>query len=305
MRPCLLVAVLKASFVAAAAVTPLENALTASEAELELLNEAFSVFQANYTLNPDLSLLLGNKTAGIPVPDTILALALGPDTGTGTGSFLRDPDSRFPQNKVYHLRSKKDMDSHPELMDDTNNVIHFEDSNSSVYFDKDEDTWFEYLMLEPVKETPQLQSFPYMIPVSACLDSRHGSGATISRGYSVGLNIKNSLSAGSTFSFMINVTSVAIGANLGVSVGTSFTYLGSMLCTIPAGHVGQMMIQPFYIEVPPSLKRRVLYKKLQGWLQGPDLDYFQSFKQVAVHKPHHVCMVDTDPSMLLCNRITV
>lgn len=282
----LVLAILKASTTAAVAVFP--------------------VFFANYTVNNDLTLNLGNETVGVPVPETVLGLAIGgAEVNDRSGKFQREADPRFPHNKVYHLKSKKDLDKHPHLMDDKNNVIHFEDSRSSVYFDSEEDTWFDYQLDEPLTEPVQLQAFPFMIPVSACLDSRHGSGGSISRGFSVGLDIKNALTGSSTFSFMINVTSVAIGANLGISVGPSFSYLGSMLCTIPKGHIGQMMIQPFYVEVPRSLRRKFFYRKLRGWLQGPDVESFQSFKQIAVHKPHHVCMVDTDPSKLLCNRVVV
>lgn len=214
-------------------------------------------------------------------------------------SKIVNNDYEDDEETLYKMNYLSDMDKpgRADLMNNKKNSFYFMKEKKTIYYDHEREDW--YLLELNTNSYTGAFALPE-IPVSACMDSSYGSGGSISRGYEISFSIDNSLTASGSY----NISNIILGANLGISVGTSFTYSGSFDCSVGPGEMGQMFIQPFSYEVPAGRRRTVAYKKFRGIVaKGAAYEEIAKFKRIAFAKPNHSCRVVTEPSTLQCSAI--
>lgn len=196
---------------------------------------------------------------------------------------------------LYVMNLFDDMKHRKALMRNTNNLFYFKQVHSSMYYDEKEKAWYEYRIKQD--EKPKLETYPFLIPSSPCINGEDSSGGSISSTYQVQVSLSDAISGELSFA----VSPLTLTANLGFTVGTSFQFSGGYTCLVKKGEYAQLFIEPFTVEVPESKRRRVAYKRLKGVVatQG-EFEEFEKFRLIAKHKPNHYCLVTKDPSELKC-----
>ncbi|KAK6457901.1 uncharacterized protein RJT20DRAFT_27460 [Scheffersomyces xylosifermentans] len=215
----------------------------------------------------------------------------------GISTIERDDDDVV----VYILNKKEDMGNpkYKKFTENKKSVFYFKETKSSVYYDESQGDWYELQAKERQTSTPKLETYPELLPVSSCLDSSYGSGGSISVSYSLTLTMSNSLAIGGSFN--IHALTLAISAAIGTKVAGSFTASSTYTCLVGKGEYGQLLIEPFVVEIPEMARSKTWYKFLKGFVtSGQKADEMRSFKMIAFHKPNHYCMIDTDTKNLQC-----
>lgn len=223
------------------------------------------------------------------------------------GSYLRNKvlESRVEptgpnDDKLHVLDTKEDMKKYEsgKLLEDKKNIIHFKETNSSMYYDDKEETWYEVTLDK--NERFEVHSYEDLIPVSPCVESISGNQSSISYTYSIDLSVEDAL--GSELQVQLRMLPFKVTPNIEYSVTPDITFNGVFSCTIPEGQYGQLLIRPSYVISPRGWRKRVLYKPLQGFVATDDkYEEFKRFKLISKKKADHVCLIDTDPTKLQCD----
>lgn len=204
-----------------------------------------------------------------------------------------DPDDSstlYVMNSIGQMQRK----DRGNLLKNHNNKFYFKNEKLNMYYDYKDNDWYT---VEFEAQERSIKSAPFYIPVSACIDSGYGDGGSIENSYEATVTFTNSLEAATSY----NYSNILLGANLGVEVGNSFSYSGSYSCSVSKGEYSQLMIKPFYVDVPKSTRRRAIYDKSEGMvIDGKHKEEVDTFKMIISQKPNHYCMTDTNPSNLKC-----
>lgn len=182
-------------------------------------------------------------------------------------------------------------------------VVFFKATQSCVYYDFEKLDWFEYKLANTRQGSaglPRAVASQALIPVTACISSVHGNGGSISREYAVLLSVTEAVSG----TLGIKISALVFRAILSTGVGPRFSYSGSFSCTVGAGEYAQLFIEPFYIQVPESNRRRVMWDRLRGLVPRGDVwEEFERFNLIAQHRPNHVCVVERLVEKLQCDHL--
>lgn len=223
------------------------------------------------------------------------------------GSYLRNKvlESRVEStnndnDKLYVLDKKEDINKYESstLLEDKENILHFKETNTSMYYDKKEETWFEVAFDE--NERLEVHSYEDLIPVSPCVESILGNQSSISYSYNIDLSVEDALAG--ELQVQLRRLPFMITPNIEYSVTPAVTFSGVFSCTIPQGYYGQLLIRPSYVLLPSGWRKRVLYQPLKGFVATDNkYEEFKRFKLISKKKADHVCFVDTDPTKLQCD----
>ncbi|CUM64491.1 uncharacterized protein PRCAT00002096001 [Priceomyces carsonii] len=203
---------------------------------------------------------------------------------------------------LYIINNEDDMKDprKGDLMYDTKNVFLFKSSRVSLYYNETDASWYSFKLKDKLTSPVKPQTFSDLIPVTACLSSKDGDGGSVSITYEVDIQASDYLAGSGTFA--PSMSPLSLSGTLGVTVGPTFSYIGSYTCNIDAGEYGQLFIEPFYVEVPESSRIQVAYEKHKGVvLKGKKYEEFNKFKVLVKNKPNHYCVSGKTKDDLQCS----
>ncbi|ABN68717.2 predicted protein [Scheffersomyces stipitis CBS 6054] len=209
-------------------------------------------------------------------------------TDSGTYQIL------YKTNNINDLKKPK----YAHLAEDKNNAFYFVDTGSSMYYDDREGQWVE-IQKKDKSAAPKLKEVPYSIPVSACIDSRYGSGGSVTNQYSISISMSNSAGIGASINFM--ALPLGLSLTIATKVANSLSISGSYTCNIGPKQYGQLSISPKMVEVPALTRKGYYFDKMDGFVaSNSKLSELAKFKILSLYPPTHYCMVDTTPKKLQC-----
>ncbi len=178
---------------------------------------------------------------------------------------------------------------------DPSNVIRLTNGTRFVY-DGEAESWFAYdfwgnVLVEVVRD---------LVPATSCFDNVHGGlGLQFEFAYELLLSLKNSVSGGPGLGLGLG----SVSAFLGVDAGPSLSFSGTFTCYIERGRVGQLFLQPFYVSVPPMLRKKITVGP-RTISRAPHGEVVAPMRLTAKQPPHHYCVTEPalDLELLQCDR---
>lgn len=206
---------------------------------------------------------------------------------------------RFEFPTVYILSSYMDiiLPKNKDLMKDNNNILYFKMIDSIVYYDRKNSEWQEMKFANFTPESIVIKKYKELIPVTYCLDSITGSGGTISSSYQITILVTDEY-----YNTIEASLALTLSAVLGVSVNPTLSYSSSYSCSIDKGQVGRLYIEPYYVDIPSLVVRKVSYSSDSGII-GLDNDFEEvdGLKLLTKYKPNHYCVLEFDSDKLDCD----
>ncbi|CAK9437235.1 uncharacterized protein LODBEIA_P16130 [Lodderomyces beijingensis] len=223
-----------------------------------------------------------------------------PDLVTAAGFWRKAKPPKLEEQVVYSVKSMEALQSnHSHLLQNKQSMFFFKNTNSSMQYDISTGYWTEISKQDPMMEAT-VHLFDKWIPITACIESIHGSGAYMSRYITLYIHatVENAIGGAPGFPPIFVYLSGGISLGIGVRVGVSKLYTLLFSCSINAGEVAQLFVRPSFIKVPDL--KIVKYKFKKKRLNKVGTRYIKSFKMLALDAPEHQCWVSRDVSDLQC-----
>lgn len=141
-----------------------------------------------------------------------------------------------------------------------------------------------------------LQMYPGYIPVSACQSQELGQKGSVAFGYSYGEQLTNNPLIG--ISYEVGILTLSL--QLGVTLNSGVTVLGTTTCNINPGTIGQVFIKPLYVDSTLKGRRAVWSKRSQEFLVDKDFERYDKMHTLTKDSNHEVLCVTSDVVDLYC-----
>lgn len=202
------------------------------------------------------------------------------------------------KGNIYILNSSEDLKKkeHSNYMSSKDNQIYFQQTKSMVFFNRTDNHWNEYFAPREV----EINRYN-LIPVGNCLTCTTKGGCNLSQKYTRGLTIVDSFNANIERTSWIILTGT-FGFAYSFTSAQSFTYSDTYQCNLANGQVGQIYIEPKYVEMGESYVKRVKFNKLKGLIYKHKYGKrYQKMRLLLNERPTHHCIVRDIDCGLDCN----
>lgn len=205
------------------------------------------------------------------------------------------------QIKVEILQSESDIykSKYKNLTKNINNYFFIKKTQTLFYYDKDEKSWYQLKKIDTSIKHLDPEPLKELVPVSQCIDNKHGIGGAIHRQYTVTLQTTIKGSVGIALSIYYFDTGLSTMSKASPSV----TFTNLIICNSQKGEYTQMFIEPFIVNLPNTLRQKILFIKQQGFTihKGKKNEILSKIRLIANKIPTHICMNHKNMNELQCD----